>query len=107
MPKKQGPNFEDHTRAKIAMHLPGAIDCAVQSYRRFANQLPPEDAKEFAAHHAACKTAIAHIELLLKLATWARLPSDSGDDGNLAGLMADAQAELTRLQEDDDACNND
>lgn len=104
MPRKQGPTLEENTRAKIARYLPNAIDCAIQSYRGFYDRPHPTEAKEFSAHHSACKAAIAHIELLLKLAAWAQLPRECDEaDQTLASLMADAQAELDHYHEDDDA----
>jgi len=102
--KKQGPTLEDDTRAKIARCLPSAIDYALQSYRQFYDGDHFENAKEFSAHHTACKAAIAHIELLLKLAAWANLPSNNGPyDDALTGLLADARSELENYHEDDDA----
>ncbi len=100
--KKQGGSLEENSRAKIAHCLPDAIDCALQSYRRFYGQESSEgaSAKDFSAHHSACKTAIAHIELLLKLAAWAQLPRKDEDAG-LALLMADAQLELDRYNGDE------
>ena len=89
-------------RATIATHLPDAIECAMQSYRRFYAQETEDDARSFSAHHSACKAAIAHIELLLKLAAWANLPRKDGDDAALAALMADARDELERYREEED-----
>ncbi|NBX65896.1 MAG: hypothetical protein EBQ96_02760 [Proteobacteria bacterium] len=101
--KKQDGNLGPDMRAKIAASLPDAIDFAMQSYRKFYEREKYEDAKDFSAHHSACKTAIAHIELLLKLAAWAKLPDDDTDHG-LAALLSDAEAELKRYnaEEDDD-----
>ncbi|MBU6234528.1 MAG: hypothetical protein KGQ41_01675 [Alphaproteobacteria bacterium] len=96
--KKQGDSLGEETRAKVAQSLPDAIDHAMQSYRLFSNQNVSTDAKEFSAHHAACKTAIAHIELLLKLAAWAKLP-DKNTDGELATLLSDAEEELRKYNE--------
>ena len=100
--KKQGSALEEKTRAKIAQYLPDAIDCALQSYRRFYADEMVEDAKAFTAHHTACKTAIAHIELLLKLAAWAHLPRDNKSDDTLAALLSDAQTELNKYKEEED-----
>jgi hypothetical protein len=51
-----------------------------RDYRAFvaqaANHAHHEDAKQFAAHHAAARTALAHLEHLLKLQA-----SASGKDG--------------------------
>lgn len=92
---------QDGARAKIAKYLPDAIERAIQSYREFYAQETATDAKAFSAHHSACKAAIAHIELLLKLAAWAHLPSGDDDDG-LADMIAQAQGTLMTYQEDAD-----
>jgi hypothetical protein len=106
-----GPTLEESARAKIAKYLPDAVEHALQSYREFSAQIivPNADkdkitSKDFSAHHMACKTAIAHLELLLKLAVLAQLPRD--EDENLSVLMADAQAELDRhnAEEGSDEC---
>ena len=63
--------------------------------------------KKFAEHHSACKVAIAHIELLIKLARWADLPDVAAEDQNgqviLAAMMQQAEDELNRYkaQEED------
>lgn len=56
------------SKARIALSLPDAIAKALESYHLFMQQEIAEDAKSFAAHHSAAKVAIAHVELLLKLA---------------------------------------
>ena len=80
--------IEDDTRKRIATFLPDSI----------AQALTPEEAKEFSAHHSACKVAIAHIELLIKLARWADLPDAKAENGNqqilLAAMMQEAEEEL-------------
>lgn len=61
--------IEDATKARIAAFLPEVLEKALQSYADFAAAaVPTEEAKDFAAYHGACKTAVAHIELLVKLA---------------------------------------
>jgi hypothetical protein len=90
--------IEAQTRLQIASTLPRAIEKAIASYREFYNQDTPDTAKEFSAHHTACKAAIAHIELLLKLARWAELPTDDPQDQNLAEVLNKAKAELNILK---------
>lgn len=99
--KKQGKRLGADMRAKIAESLPHAIDFALQSYRKFYANETYADAKDFSAHHTACKTAIAHIELLLKLASWAKLPDEDTDD-ELAALLSDAEAELKKYNAEED-----
>lgn len=40
---------------------------AIRDYHLFATQIAPLDAKEFTAHHNACKAALAHILMIQKL----------------------------------------
>ncbi len=90
--------IEDETRRQISVFLPDAIARALDSYHSFSAQEPPDEAKEFTAHHNACKVAIAHIELLIKLARWADLPDAAAENHNqqivLATIMQEAQEEL-------------
>lgn len=105
MNDKQPPTLAAQTRAQIANTLPHAIEKALASYHEFYDQMTPDNAKDFSAHHGACKTAIAHIELLLKLAKWADLPQDGQQE--LKSVLDNAQNEIqtTNLQysDDDDA----
>lgn len=95
-------HIEKNTQEAIAAFLPGAIAAALLSYSRFleeqATQEDPTDAKNFKAHHDACKVAIAHIELLLKLAKGINPGAVHGDGGldraMIAGLLISAQAEI-------------
>lgn len=43
------------------------LNKAIQDYHLFATQQAPLDAKDFAAHHNACKAALAHILMIQKL----------------------------------------
>lgn len=95
--------IESDTKARISEFLPDAIAQALTSYYRFARQEAPPEAKDFSAHHNACKVAIAHIELLIKLARWADLPDKDGGDQNiqamLSAVMTEAQAEVASYKE--------
>ena len=96
------PHIEVRMRQSIAEFLPCAIETAVVSYQNFSQEeataVENFDAKAFKAHHDACKVAIAHIELLIKLARWADLPDPHLDDENqqriLRGLIESAESEL-------------
>ena len=100
--------IEDASRGQIAGFLPDAIARALTSYQAFSerNAMQGDDedsaAKNFSSHHSACKVAIAHIELLLKLARWADLPHVAAGTHNdqimLAGLMQEAEEELSRYR---------
>jgi len=96
--------IEDLSRKQISRFLPDAIAQALTSYHRFSEQPVPEAAKEFSAHHSACKVAVAHIELLLKLARWADLPDAQAEDHNnqivLSAMLQEAEEELSKYWED-------
>ena len=85
--------IQSRTRAQIAAFLPSAIEKAVTSYRQHM-----EREEQFVTLHKDAKVALAHIELLIKLAKWADLPDvemeGKRDAALLADLLAEAQAEL-------------
>ena len=54
----------DHLRRT----LPETLQAVLDAYDAFAARPVPEDAKAFAAWQGGCKAALAHVELLLKLA---------------------------------------
>lgn len=97
-------SIEASARDRIAQFLPVALSAAMQSYQQFSEGEIADGAKGFTAHHTACKVAIAHIELLIKLARWADLPGAGPDDGApqsaLSAIMSAAQAELDRYHAD-------
>ncbi len=60
----------------VAAQVDEAIERAIASYHTFAKDEPQStDPKEFAAHHAACKAALAHLDLLLKIARITETPA--------------------------------
>jgi len=98
--------IEEGTRLQIARFLPDAIARALSSYHEFSQREVPKDAKEFSAHHSACKVAIAHIELLIKLARWADLPDAEAVNHNeqilLAAMLQEAENDLRGYRESQD-----
>mgnify|MGYP000323936461 CR=1 FL=1 len=65
-------------RAELLRDLPGDIKRVRNAYRRAAQQAALlRDAKDFNAHQAACKTALGHLDGLIKLLRWA---SDADND---------------------------
>lgn len=99
--------IENKTREQIAKFLPDAIAKALTSYHQFAERdMDSHNAKSFSDHHKACKVAIAHIELLIKLAGHAGLPDAKADDHNnqivLAALLQEAQEDLEEYKDKED-----
>ena len=89
------------TRLYLETFLPEALSKALESYHRFSGRDVVQDTKEFSDHHAACKVAISHVELLLKLAKWADL---NIQDANVPDLteknLADALADVKKFRKD-------
>ena len=96
--------IEDITRAQIAARLPDALMKALNDYHRFSQQPAGMEARDFGDHQRACKTAIAHIELLVKLAERANLPDESIGDKNhqerFAGLFKKSKEQITAYKEE-------
>lgn len=83
--------IEEATREQVAVFLPGLIGKALKSYQEFMDAGPESEEepaekdsksvrrsrnKVFIEHHNAGKVALAHIQLLLKLAQWANIKPD-------------------------------
>lgn len=98
--------IEDLSRGQIAAFLPDAIRAALTSYQKFSNKKVSDEEKEFKDHHNACKVAISHIDLLLKLARWADLPDGALADQNnqkiLVAAIAEAETELKGYEEQEE-----
>lgn len=92
-------------RGELAAVLPPLITAAADSYRGFAAAAAPDDAKGFAAHHAACKAALAHMELLIKLAQWAEDDTTDqpppGDVDTVERLLATARSAIAEVEEEE------
>ncbi|PZQ48718.1 MAG: hypothetical protein DI551_01140 [Micavibrio aeruginosavorus] len=110
--------IDEATCSQVAKFLPKAIEKAFNSYYDFIEagwQEKEEEApapeqksstskikagrgKQFADHHAACKAALAHIELLLKLGSMTQLETRA-DYTHLALLKhAVAEADAHRAE---------
>ena len=90
-------------RSCLAALLPEATARAVQSYHQFATQDVLHDSKNFTAHHAACKAALAHLDYLTKLAQWVakQQPVGTQDDNadDLSVLVQQARLQLLQAQQ--------
>lgn len=97
-------SIESMTRAEVIKLLPQVIRKALQSYHDFMDKgVNYQDQKNFSDGHKAAKVAIAHIELLVKLAKWADLPDakdhEKGDASELEGLVDLAVQDVARYYE--------
>ena len=85
-------------RDKISASVESSFDRTLQSYLEFALEAPPQDAKGFAAHHAACKAALSHLELLLKLSEVNSKAEASSENCVPNTLLEEARAALAVME---------
>lgn len=100
-------SIENASRAQIAVFLPDAIAKAITSYQVYMQSKDSTKIGDFKEMHSTGKAAIAHIELLLKLARWADLPEAGALEHNqkmvLAAMMEEAESELAEYREAQDS----
>ncbi|MDP2697580.1 hypothetical protein [Thalassospira sp.] len=100
-----GPDPIAELRAELLRGLPADIRRVRNAYRRAAQEAAlVREARDFAAHQAACKAGLAHLESLIKLLRWAgeetekdRAGGGGGGKGGTAEnatLIAEARAAL-------------
>jgi hypothetical protein len=69
LPDRAGGSGGVPARQRLAIRLMHLAEQVAESYCLFAvGRAPDDDPKAFAAHHTACKTALAHLDLLVRLA---------------------------------------
>ena len=93
-------------RQRLAGILPARIHAAIAGYEEFTAAIPPVEAKAFAAWHAAAKSALAHVDLLVKLAHWAEaevFEAEAKAETAVEYLLAQARAALDALDRDEPA----
>lgn len=74
------------------------LNKAIQDYHLFATQTSPMEAKEFTAHHNACKAALAHILMLQKLM---QPKEEKADEPNFFDLLEQARKATDEEYRDD------
>ena len=81
----------------VGKELVPALQKALADYIHFSETSAPTDVKEFNAFHNACKAALLHIALLVKLTQ--KETNQIPDEPNLFSLLNQAKKDL---QNDDD-----
>jgi acetylornithine deacetylase/succinyl-diaminopimelate desuccinylase-like protein len=91
--------------------LEAAIRCVVEDYGAFVARRPPpgahDDPKAFAAHHAAAKSALAHLEHLLKLTRAAGAGEEEHGVAAAALLLRQARGDMAAVPENEEDCGTD
>lgn len=96
----QPPQLGAETRARIADLLPQALEASLDSYHKFVTSaIDPQATKDFSAHHTAAKVALAHIQLLIKLASIADVPGRDDPNNDFVLLMNKAMIEIGNFTE--------
>jgi hypothetical protein len=83
----------------IHRRLPVLIENAFHSYRAQALADFPNEAKNFAAAHAACRAALDHLMMLLRLAdvlSKCKISCDKSSDESPKKLICQARAALKK-----------
>lgn len=75
--------IQNLTREQIKEFLPGTLQKALSSYRQFVEKEDFAIDQDFSKHHTACKVAISHIELLIKLGRLAYTNEEKEMDASL------------------------
>lgn len=91
----------EEVRNDLDGRLPGMIENAIQRYRNFVHFDPPDESKNFAAYNYACRAALGHIDLLLKLAIRSSSgtpvsPTHDLPHDDVERLIANAEAALEK-----------
>jgi len=83
---------------------------AIRNYEDLLNLDPAQfegNNKNYKAYYDACKAAVSHLQLLLKLVEWAEVPVEKGDFSQeelgqlLISLQAECEAEEADFDGDD------
>lgn len=96
-------------RREMADGMTQLLATAVESYCRLAALCPnppsvsEQTIKEFGAHHAACRSALAHIDRLIRIQQWAAAPTARENDiADSAALLAQARKILRDYPSEDE-----
>ena len=76
----------------VGKELVPALQKALGDYLAFSNNNAPDEAKEFNAYQGACKSALLHIALLVKLTQ--NQPQAESVIPDLSALLEQAKKEL-------------
>ncbi|MBC9207316.1 hypothetical protein IBL26_10750 [Roseomonas aerophila] len=89
----------------LAAELETAAMRVAEDYGAFIARGPApgthDDAKAFAAHHAAAKSALAHLEQVLKIARAAGAGDEMAGVAQANALLLQARGALSEVEEDD------
>jgi len=77
---------------EVGTELTPALQKALKDYLSFSKEKAPAETKEFNAYHTACKAALLHVALLVKLTQ--KEPQTESVIPDLSTLLEQAKKEL-------------
>lgn len=94
----------DAVRQQLSDRLPSLFAKAAADHQTLASAVAPTEAKAFAAHQAACRSVLSHMEQLIKMADWAEGSNleERADGNNSDHLIAKALAALKDHPEEEE-----
>lgn len=95
---------EDFKKFQKRLHrrLPEQMKAVWQDYLAFCQCPVPDDAKAFSAHQQACKNALAHLLILMKLGAFPETEADPSAQEN--EWIQAARAAIAETEEKEDDC---
>jgi len=100
-------NYEpdiDKFRSELSEEIPNILDKVTHQYRCFLSTENFDDIKSFTAYQTACRAALTHLQLLMKITSWiqSNIEKDISpdDDSEINRLILNARSEM-RDQFDD------
>ena len=87
---------------RVRRRLPVQMKHVWTDYLAFCQETPPQEAKAFSAHQQACKNALAHLLVLMKLA--ALMGPTSAPVAEETDWIRAAQTALAQTEETEDDC---
>ena len=79
--------------------IPEKLTQALKEYDTFSAQCAPMDAKSFGAFHMACKSALSHIVLLMKML---QLVENGAQDQSDTDWLAKAKSAIYETEDEGD-----
>lgn len=85
-------------RFELAKNMPFLLSKANNEYKEFTSNQTSNDVKSFGAYQTACRTALTHLQLLIKIASWAEQAMGesivSDNDSDIDHLILEARAAI-------------
>jgi len=100
-PSIEAISFDDYRR-ELTQELPFILSKVTNEYREFITTQNCDDVKSFTAYQNACRGALSHIQILLKIATWVHPDIikniESDEEIDLCQLISDARLAIREHQ---------